>query len=906
MRRLIILIIFLGCNKNIIELLSKNKVGGIYWLYVKEDRDKDLKEYLDRNILDFNEINEEGETLLTLAVKCNSLNVLNLLSDQKEIEINKTNKKGQTALIAAILDSEDSLERDEIIDKLLKKGSNTNLNYGLSGNNTLMLAIIKQDTFLVNKILNENININDTNLFEETALILAVKSDIKEDKKIEIINELFKNENIGINLQDKEGKSALTYAVIINNPKIVNILSNIDKIDTNILDKENMTPLDHLNFENFEVEIALSLIKNGAISNNRKKFYERAIEKNLLDVIELLMESKGDINYSKENKDLLHFSIMLFNSNMYGSLILAKYLIEKIDINLDLLKKYIRYAKIKNSDIFYILQIFFYKNSNIYCLIKENMKDIKNKEEILKNNFLKAAEIGNIEFLKILINGDFNINEEDNYGKIALIEAARNGHKEVVKLLIEKGADVNIKDKTIRTALIEAVENSHTEVVKILIEREANVNSKDGFYITPLLKAVENGHIEIVKLLLEKDANIEAADLDGNTPLLEATKKGRKDIEDLLLERRVTKAVENGPKEELMKLSLEEEMDIEMVDLDDNMPLSETMEKRYHMNRKLFLERKVHNVANRVALIEASGNGNKERVEQLLEKGVDVNAKYIYENKTALIKAAEKGYVDVVKLLIERGADVNAVDSDGSTSLIVAARNGHKEVVNLLIEKDIDIDIRDFFGKTSLAEAAGNGHKNVVELLIEREADVNAIDYLDVTVLMEAAGNGHKNIVELLIERGADINAKDRNGNTALLLTAIHGYENLLNLLLEKDAEIDKREEFLKKFLLINKPWKNLNRILRLILKQQIKYMGNHELLIIFSRSIKINKEYILVCKFILNEMKTDNIIFYKILEKLSNENNRALKEEISKKIKLLKRLLKLPMEIFWMIISFM
>jgi len=63
------------------------------------------------------------------------------------------------------------------------------------------------------------------------------------------------------------------------------------------------------------------------------------------------------------------------------------------------------------------------------------------------------------------------------------------------------------------------------------------------------------------------------------------------------------------------------------------------------------------------ALIDASKKGDKEKVELLLKKGANVNAKD--STGDVLMFASENGHKEVVKLLIEKGANVNAINMVG-------------------------------------------------------------------------------------------------------------------------------------------------------------------------------------------------------------------------------------------------
>ena len=84
------------------------------------------------------------------------------------------------------------------------------------------------------------------------------------------------------------------------------------------------------------------------------------------------------------------------------------------------------------------------------------------------------------------------------------------------------------------------------------------------------------------------------------------------------------------------------------------------------------------------ALFEAARTGDRARVVQLLDSGVDVNAATRY-GVTAVGFAASMGHLEIVRLLVERGANVNVTDSFyGSRPVDFARRGGHKAVIDFL------------------------------------------------------------------------------------------------------------------------------------------------------------------------------------------------------------------------------
>ena len=89
-------------------------------------------------------------------------------------------------------------------------------------------------------------------------------------------------------------------------------------------------------------------------------------------------------------------------------------------------------------------------------------------------------------------------------------------------------------------------------------------------------------------------------------------------------------------------------------------------------------------------ILEASFKGDLLRVKQLLEEGVNVNAKNI-NGWSALMYAADNGHVEVVRTLLEAGADVAAKPPIGWTALMFAVYNDDVEMVRILLAAGADI-----------------------------------------------------------------------------------------------------------------------------------------------------------------------------------------------------------------------
>lgn len=126
------------------------------------------------------------------------------------------------------------------------------------------------------------------------------------------------------------------------------------------------------------------------------------------------------------------------------------------------------------------------------------------------------------------------------------------------------------------------------------------------------------------------------------------------------------------------------------------------------------LEAKSRNGDN--ALMVASYNGNKQAVEALLAKGVEVNR----PGWTALHYAAAIGNNEIVQLLLDKSAYIDAESPNKTTPIMMAARGGHILTVKLLLDEGADATLKNELGMTAIDFARNHGHTDIVEGLTYR------------------------------------------------------------------------------------------------------------------------------------------------------------------------------------------
>jgi ankyrin repeat protein len=135
-----------------------------------------------------------------------------------------------------------------------------------------------------------------------------------------------------------------------------------------------------------------------------------------------------------------------------------------------------------------------------------------------------------------------------------------------------------------------------------------------------------------------------------------------------------------------------------------------------------------------------------------------------------LLRAAAFGDIFRVSELLDAGVDVNARTLDGATALMGALYYRFPRTAELLIARGADVDARSNRGVTALHQAAWEGYARIVAMLLQKGADPNARNKNGETPLMWAQMKGHDDVARLLIASGADINAATDSRATAASL----------------------------------------------------------------------------------------------------------------------------------------
>ncbi len=173
----------------------------------------------------------------------------------------------------------------------------------------------------------------------------------------------------------------------------------------------------------------------------------------------------------------------------------------------------------------------------------------------------------------------------------------------------------------------------------------------------------------------------------------------------------------------------------------------------------------VHTAEGTTPLMLAALYGTPEMVKLLLDHGADPNA-VDKRGASALLFAV--GDARKVEALLARGANVNARTSTGNTPLIAAAAyTDNLGVVKLLLDKGADLQSVNENNVSALAAAVYASDAKSVKFFLDQGCKPKQIQSLfgaaDNPLLAIAAQTADAQIVGMLLEQGAEVNASDPN-----------------------------------------------------------------------------------------------------------------------------------------------
>ncbi|MDD9901575.1 MAG: ankyrin repeat domain-containing protein [Alphaproteobacteria bacterium] len=154
----------------------------------------------------------------------------------------------------------------------------------------------------------------------------------------------------------------------------------------------------------------------------------------------------------------------------------------------------------------------------------------------------RAASVGALDVIDVLLKKQAHINAQNIYGETPLIRAITAENLQAAKKLIAHGADVNIKTTNGDTALTIAAREKDRDVIPHLLKAGADVHATTEYIRSPLESLAARGDLENIKRLLDYGADPNQKYIE-NAPLPEELAAAMKHTEaaELLRHTRITR-----------------------------------------------------------------------------------------------------------------------------------------------------------------------------------------------------------------------------------------------------------------------------------------------------------------------------------------------------------------------------
>lgn len=642
------------------------------------------------------------------------------------------------------------------------------------------------------------------------------------------------------NSQDTDGKTALHYAVDIEDVNLAKILLK-NGASIFIKNKAGISPFDAAIAKDF----SYALIDSNSIKSrgpNGETPLHIAVDRLSLNAVKKILEFNPDINLL-DNDGRTALDQAFLHPNTKQAAVIAELL---VTLN-----------AVSTMDVFsYFIKAV--KNTNYSNARYENGTSVLH--EAVRNKHLG--------FLAFFLDRNVPVDIKTSYGSTALHEAVKQSSLEAAKLLLEAGANPDIKDGEGRSSLHNAFFVS-SDMVELLLSSQANPSLKDNYGNSALHLAVSLAYsAPLVSKIIKKGIALDATNSDGDSALIIATKQKNIKLIELLASMGASKFIKNRRGESPMSLSLmdgEEStktiikaspLDIRdeagegpfhyavrnkagasiiTVLKDLNLDVSDRNnigESALHLACKLNspIEGKALLIAGADPYIadaegrspislainadpdtlawffstavlsssDSSGNNplhyaamnaNVAGVQYLVKAGIGVDSRN-KDGQTPLMLSTKKNSPETISALLILGANPRLRDNSGFSILHLSVYWQAKECLTLLSQSGIDIDIRDYTGKTALRHAVDKADPFTVAFFLEKGAKPIAEDNFGVSPLHAAAKLDDEHILKALLTKTDELDIRNNYGTSPLLEAVYANKIKTAKTLIEHGASI--------------------------------------------------------------------------------------------------------------------
>ena len=711
-----------GVNVNIV-----NKMGKTALILACESAQSESVNLLLEKAADPNICDAISYTALHAAVHgcCTNETLQEIINHKAHLDAQ--NIHGQTALWLAC-----SYRQQDSVRILLAAGTNTNIADNF-GNTSLHSAVFGNcSKKMIRAIINHGADVNATNKFNETALIISCTK-----QNIDAIKVLLKA-GAGTNIANADGNTCLHAAVDGDCSK--EVLETIIKhdVDVKATNKRNVSAL-MIACRRGNKDAINILLNTGADPNIARYLGDTCLHDAVRgncskEILQTIISHGADVNATNTiNETALIISCRMGNIDAINVLLNAgaETLISTIDGETCL-------HAAADGDC----------SKDVLEIIISQCVDVNATNQRNASALMIACKRGDIDAINLLLNTGADPNIARDLGDTCLHDAVRGDcSKEVLQTIISHGADVNATNTINETALIISCRTGNIDAINVFLNAGAEtlISTIDG---DTCLHAAANGDCskDVLEIIISHGVDVNATNQRNASALMIACKRGDIDAIDLLLNTGADLNIARDLGDTCLHDAVRGDCSKEI--------LQTIMRHGVDVNAT--------NSNNATALMMAVQKGNVEAIHELLHAGANTNIADEYGNTCLHDAVLEYIRKDVLQTIIYHGAHVNAKNNRNETPLMIALWIPNKDAINVLLNAGADPNIATKYGNTCLHNAVGKGYnKEALQAIISYGADVNATNKNNATALMIACRNGNVDAINVLINAGAGANGDD-------------------------------------------------------------------------------------------------------------------------------------------------
>lgn len=458
-----------GHDNLIRQLAERDKNYDQYLALAFEKSMRPLAEYFVSKGAETRQINDEGNTLVHLAAKNGSEEMLRYCLEQLGLDLFAENYKKETALMLAVASNNTNL-----VNYMLGKGAHAN-SFNASGENALFY-IRENNLEMFEVLVNNGADLSHATQNNSTLLINAARSE-----NYDIVRYLLNN-GAEVNAKDDLGHTAFQYIIspYDRNRDLVELFLS-KGADVNTRDTKGGKSLMYYAIESESESRIRFLLGLGASVNTLNDSGDRPSVDDP-DIIRLLIEAGADINAMDDRDDT--------------------YLCEAIaDDNLELA----HYLVNKGADV------------NVGCYFSEPP-------------LVKAVEKGNLVLVRFLVENGANVDAEGYFHKNVMEYAKENGNAEIIAYLESQGAmtktdrsELYKRSMEMESSLRAAINQKDQAGLAQLIKKCGDLVIQDRLVLSMAEFAATEGNLIILELLVSQlnlDINGKVNDQNQNVLII--------------------------------------------------------------------------------------------------------------------------------------------------------------------------------------------------------------------------------------------------------------------------------------------------------------------------------------------------------------------------------------------------